>query len=481
MKRNVTKNATEAVGLSKETAKPNMGRRAFLRSTATAGAGLVLAGKALAQEPAAPATKPPLAGPPPGQSSADQVNIAMIGLGQQGQALRDSLLRIPGIRVQAVCDIWPYNRQISERTFKKLGHTANPYEDYREMLAAENDLDAVLVATPDFVHHEHTIACLQKGLHVYCEKEMSNRVENARLMVVAARESGKLLQIGHQRRSNPRYIHAIERLVHEEKLLGKVTHANGQWNRAKSEDLGWGKPLEIPQATLDKYGYDSMQHFRNWRWYKKYGGGPIVDLGSHQIDIFTWVFGTTPKAVMAAGGVDFYKNHEWYDNVMTVFDYETPAGTSRAFYQVLTTSSNGGFFESFMGENGTLLISEMPERANSMLKERGAPDAVTEFWRQLASQGLLKQPLPPVAEAPPDDVMVDVRASKPPEAWELPVQLNKPPHQPHLENFFDAIRIGKPLNCPAEMGLETAVAVHKVNTAVEAGQKLFFAPEEFIA
>ncbi|HJP35460.1 MAG TPA: gfo/Idh/MocA family oxidoreductase, partial [Gammaproteobacteria bacterium] len=63
--------------------------------------------------------------------------------------------------------------------------------------------------------------------------------------------------------------------------------------------------------------------------------------------------------------------------------------------------------------------------------------------------------------------------------WPLPIELVKPAHQPHLENFFDAIRLGKPLNCPAEVGYETAVAVLKVNDAVEAGRKLDFAPGEF--
>jgi predicted dehydrogenase len=478
--KNIEREKAKAGRCVGQAAPPGMARREFLKSGASVGAGLVLAAKAMAQEEGIEKSAQPVVGPPPGETSADQVNIAMIGLGAEGMVLMDAILRIPGIRIKAVCDIWEYSRQRGERTPQKYGHDVKAYEDYRDMLAAHTDLDAAIVATPDFVHHEHTIACLKSGMHVYCEKEMSNSVEKAREMVVAARETGKLLQIGHQRRSNPRYIHAINRLVHEGKLLGQVTHANGQWNRAKSVDEGWPRQWEIPQATLEKYGYDSMHHFRNWRWYKKYGGGPIVDLGSHQIDIFTWVFGCNPSAVLAAGGVDFYKNHEWYDNVMTIFDYDTPAGVSRAFYQVLTTSSNGGYFETFMGEEGTLIISEIPFSGNLMLREARAPEAIKELWERVAKEGALMRPLQQVVAAAADDVLVDVRASKPPDAWELPVQLNKPAHQPHLENFFDAIRIGKALTCPAEIGYETAVAVHKVNDAVEAGRKLHFAPEEFV-
>ncbi len=403
------------------------------------------------------------------------MNVALVGLGAEGNVLMDAALRIPGIRFKAVCDIWEYSLKRGSGMLKKYGHQASAYVDFGEMLAAEaKGLDAVIVATPDFVHHEHTIAALEAGCHVYCEKEMSNSLENARKMVLAARQTGKLLQIGHQRRSNPRYKHAVDVLVHDHHILGRVTQAYAQWNRSKSADLGWPKKYEIDPKVLEKYGYDSMQHFRNWRWYKKYGGGPIVDLGSHQIDIFAWVFGVNPKSVMAGGGVDFYKHHEWYDNVMCIYEYENAEGVSRAMYQVLTTTSNGGFYENFMGEDGTLVISEVQQRGDHLLREEIAPD-----WAPYVSQGLLLPQPKAETKDKPKNVVVDVRVSADLGSWPLPIQFNKPPHQAHLENFFNAIRLGTPLSCPAEKGYETAVAVLKVNQAVEAGTKLAFTPEEF--
>ena len=96
----------------------------------------------------------------------------------------------------------------------------NVYEDFSDMLAKEPQLDAVIVATPDWMHAEHTNACLEAGKHVYCEKEMSNTLAGAASMVRTARETGKLLQIGHQRRSNPRYWHAL-RLIEKDKVLGR--------------------------------------------------------------------------------------------------------------------------------------------------------------------------------------------------------------------------------------------------------------------
>ena len=160
---------------------------------------------------------------------------------------------------------------------------------------SEKDLQAVVVATPDFWHAPITNACLKAGLHVYCEKMMSNTIEGARSMVQTMRETGKLLQIGHQRRSNPRYLFALNRLVRDAKICGRLTAAQAQWNRAVTEDFGWPKKSAMPPEQLAKYGYTDMHQFRNWRWFKNLGGGPLSDLGAHQIDIFNWWFGVTPR------------------------------------------------------------------------------------------------------------------------------------------------------------------------------------------
>jgi predicted dehydrogenase len=362
----------------KRPAADRISRRDFLKSSATAGLGAALAGTAFGRSPSQ-------AGPAPAKS-ADELRVAVIGCGAQGRVLIESMLRIPSVRIAAICDIWSYSRQYSGNYLKKYGHVANVYEDYRELLAAANDIDAAVVATPDWVHAEQAIACLRRGLPVYCEKEMSNSLDKARAMVLAARETGKLLQIGHQRRSNPRYIHAIDTLIRERQLLGRVTVAYAQWNRAKADLLGWPEKYVIDQATLDKYGYGSMTEFRNWRLYKKYGGGPMVDLGSHQIDLFSWVHGTPPKSVVASGGLDYYKDWEWYDNVMAIYEFETKAGAARAFYQVQTTTQHGGFYETFMGENGSLVLSEIPQRGNWAMREPHAPRPASSSPRPCPSR-----------------------------------------------------------------------------------------------
>ena len=456
------------MGITDRKTAGQVSRRDFLRRSAAAGLGAALTGPAFAQSasPAAPAPA----------KAADELRVAVIGCGAQGRVLIESMLRIPSVRIAALGDIWSYSRQYTGNYIKKYGQAANVYEDYRELLAAEKDLDAAVVATPDWVHAEQTAACLRRGLHVYCEKEMSNSLDEARSMVQAARAAGKLLQIGHQRRSNPRYIHAIDKLIREKSLLGRVTVAFAQWNRAKADLLGWPEKYVIDQATLDKYGYSSMAEFRNWRLYKKYGGGPMVDLGSHQIDLFSWVHGTPPKSVVASGGLDYYKNWEWYDNVMAIYEFETKQGTARAFYQVQTTTQHGGFYETFMGENGSLVLSEIPERGNWAMREPHAPE-----WDSLAKAGLLQSEAVPIQKSSTKNIYVDVRVTAEAGRWPLPVELAKPAHQPHLENFFDAVRSGTPLNCPAELAYESCVAVLKTNEAVKARRVVEFRPEQFKA
>ena len=408
-----------------------------------------------------------------------EINVALLGAGAQGQVLTDAMLRIPGLRFRAVCDVWTeYNQRRVVNSLKRFKHEVNGYEDYREMLDKEKALDAVIIATPDFWHAQHAIDCLEAGKHVYCEKEMSNTLEGARSMVAAARKSGNLLQIGHQRRSNPRYLHCYEKLLQEAKLLGRIVTVHGQWNRAVTPDLGAPDRYVIPAARLKQYGFKDMHQFRNWRWYKGKGGGPIVDLGSHQIDIYSWFLGANPSHVMASGGNLYYDRatHEWYDTVMAVYDYDTPLGPAKAYYQTQTTNGSQGYFENFMGDQGTLLISESEVNyAGLLYRDPNAP-----AWDEWVQKGYVNAPKEQEAKAKSDSgAIADVRESVAPDQHTVPVTLRDPYHQPHLQNFFDAVRGKAKLNCPAEVAYETAVAVLKVNEAIEAKSRVSFRPEEF--
>ncbi|RMF84738.1 MAG: gfo/Idh/MocA family oxidoreductase, partial [Planctomycetota bacterium] len=250
-----------------------------------------------------------------------------------------------------------------------------------------------------------------------------------------------------------------------DKILGRITHVNGQWNRAKRLDVGWPSKYEM-----------SADELRNWRWYRKYSGGPMADLGSHQIDVYNWFLKARPQAVLASGGLDYYteKGRDWYDNVMAIYEYQTPAGKVRAFYEVLNTTSNGGFFETFMGDEGTITVSEDP-RKGFFFRELTAKRRDWEAESELVEKGGREVFELKIGETLAPD------GSKDPEGQRLLAESQKPVHQLHLENFFNAVRTGSPLSCPPEVGFETCVSVLKANDAVEGGCRLAFEASEFEA
>ncbi len=408
-----------------------------------------------------------------------ELNVALIGAGAQGSVLLNAMLKIPSLRFRAVCDMWTdYHLKRAVSLLGKYNFKANGYEDYREMLEKERGLDAVVIATPDFWHSQQTVDCLTAGLNVYCEKEMSNTLEGAKRMVRAARATGKLLQIGHQRRSHPRYLHCYENILKKAGMLGRIVTVNGQWNRSVQQDLGWPSRYPIAADRLARYGFASMEQFRNWRWYKQLGGGPIVDLGSHQIDIYNWFLEARPKAVLASGSTDYYSRatHEWYDTVMAIYEYETPKGPAKAYYQTQTTNGSQGYFENFMGDQGTLVVSESEAGyRGSIYRQPQAPP-----WDEWVRLGYVTAPKVQTAKREIEiNALLDVRESVSPDEHGIPIEFHDHYHKPHLENFFNAVRGTETLNCPPEVGYETAVSVLKVNEAIEAGKRVYFSPADF--
>jgi hypothetical protein len=179
----------------------------------------------------------------------------------------------------------------------------------------------------------------------------------------------------------------------------------------------------------------------------------------------------TPTAVMATGGMDYYKTHEWYDNAMVIYEFPLPTGMVRAFYQVqTTTSAGGGYFESFMGDEGTLKMSENPS-ITKIYREDRAP-----AWEELVAKNYLRATANPAASADADKV--DVRETAPLLQYDIPVTFAKKIHQPHLENFFNAIRGTAQLNCPADEAFASEYIIHKANEAIVARRTLDISPEE---
>jgi len=429
----------------------SMTRRDFAKATAAAGAAATLARWSAAQEAAA-------------ASSGDELKVAIIGCGIQGRVLMNDMVKIPGVRFVAACDIWEkFSLRYATGILRRYKQVVNKYTDYREMLEKEKGLDAVIIATPDWMHAEHAIACMKAGINVYCEKEMSYKLDLAKQMVQVSQETGKLLQIGHQRRSSPVYLRALA-MIEKEDLCGRLTTCYGQWNRPAQEKLDWPEKLAIPPETLAKFGYENMDHFRNWRWYKKYSAGPIADLGSHQIDIFSWFLGAEPCSVMAVAGGDYYKDRDWYEDVMCLYEYKTKKGSARAYYQVLNTNGYGNFYERYRGDKGTINITETSKQCWYCPEPRTQlPDWLAGIERVDMGGG---PPVIPLIEA--------FRKRDDQGAKDMGLVDERNVHHFHLENFFTAVRANnkKLLTCPGEVAYGTAVAVLSVVPAIEAGKKI---------
>ncbi|MGL6194080.1 MAG: Gfo/Idh/MocA family protein, partial [Thermoguttaceae bacterium] len=260
-----------------------MKRRDFLANGIVLGSGLGMSaltfpGTILAQTE----TESKVSETTPETEAGTKVRVGVIGCGRQGRALINAGLGIPELQFTAVCDVLPSAKRSAKLylEFEDEEREIAAYSDAEEMLSEEKGkLDAVIVATPDFVHAPQTIAALKNGLHVYCEPMLANTPEAAHEMVDTAKTENRLIQVGYEHRSDPRYILTAKTLLSpemQESLLGRITHLETQANRRVHAELIWAERDTLSQDILDKYGYASMREYRNWKQFKRYGCGPCA-------------------------------------------------------------------------------------------------------------------------------------------------------------------------------------------------------------
>lgn len=257
----------------------------------------------------------------------------MIGTGSRGMELLRQLSKTRVGRCVALCDIYPVNLKKATET---IGGDPAPYDDYRRLLERK-DIDAVLIATPLYLHAQMLLDALSAGKHVFVEKTMVFKEEEVKQAKDAlAAHPKQVLQVGLQRRYSLIYRMAMEMV--RKGALGKVTHARAQWHR----NGNWRRTVTDPK----------LERHINWRMYKEYSGGLMAELGSHQTDIANWAIGSEPRSVIGFGGIDYWKDgRETYDNVQCLFEYP---GGQKLIYSSITTNAHYGFTEQIMGDQGTL-------------------------------------------------------------------------------------------------------------------------------
>ena len=268
----------------------------------------------------------------------DWVNVGVIGVGGRGQHMIRMLLRVPGVRITGLCDI--YEPRFAEGR-KVTGEPTAVYTEYRKLLEAR-DIDAVLVATPLGLHAEHVIAALDSGRPVYGEKSLGRTVEDCNCIRDAVRRTGRIFQVGLQYHYAPWYQEALRRIG--EGRIGKVTHIYACWHRNNS----WRRPVPRGQET-------QLERLLNWRLYREWSGGLLAELGSHQINFANTAFGAMPESAIASGGIDYWKDgREIPDNMQVIFRY--PGGrTLEASY--ITTNRLDGAQERIFGTGGSVVLT----------------------------------------------------------------------------------------------------------------------------
>ncbi len=397
----------------------------------------------------------------------DELRVGLVGAGRQGRILLSAAVAIPGIRIAAVCDIWPYAQNYAEKYLARYGMKAAVYSDYRRMLDGQTALDAVLIATPDFVHADQANAFLQSGTHVYCEPMLAHDLSAGRSILKIAKETGKLLQVGYQRRSNPVYRHVLSKLLDDAELVGEMTNVQTQWATPVQQPRGWPRRYEIPGADLRRHGYGSMTEFRNWVWYPKYSGGPYCNFVAPQLDVCRWFLGAAPTSVLATGDASFYPDLPGLDTVMAI--YEIPAETTRKIMvgsSMLTNTSAGGErrFERFLGTEGSVQVSDNA-RWIEVCREADAPS--WDAWLRKKYVVQPKKKALPVGSA-----MNEVRVSGEVEKYELPAIQQLPECQAHLANFFASVRGQQQLNCTGRDAWPSHVAAWRTLEAVKTRKTL---------
>ncbi|MFT5301617.1 MAG: putative dehydrogenase [Mariniblastus sp.] len=274
-------------------------------------------------------------------SSLDKIRIGFIGPGGRGfgaHVKRLTQLAVEGqpIELVGVCDVYNKHRdRAAKHIERETGKAPNKYEDYLEMIEKE-DLDAVCIGTPDHWHAKQAIDCLNKGLHVYCEKPMTKTVEQAVDVVRAWQKSGKVMQVGVQSTSLPLWNQVNDLLTAGQ--LGKVlmyqteffrNSAMGQWRYYELEpemtpkNINWKKWLGVEEGLAEFEEFDRAK-YKQWRRFWPYGSGMFTDLFVHRTTSMLKATGLRfPGRVVGAGGLYLeYDGRDVPDVATVVADFK---------------------------------------------------------------------------------------------------------------------------------------------------------------
>jgi predicted dehydrogenase len=269
----------------------------------------------------------------------ERIRVGLIGLGDRGSSIIEVLNKLPEIKIIACCDILDFRL---EKGLEKINDKAIGFSDYRKMLE-NKDIEAVIISTPLHEHYRMVMDALDADIHIMCEKAMTYNIDQSKAIKLKADKSSKIFQVSYQYQLNPTF-NAIKEIIHKG-FIGKLTRIDAWWHRNSS----WRRSL--PQEGLERQ--------INWRLYKKYSGGLMAELGSHQLNMIDNIIGDHPDKVVGTGGIDYWKDgRDIYDNVFALFDY--PNGIKASFSSILSNKFEDQTIK-FYGDKGTIVSNRMDE------------------------------------------------------------------------------------------------------------------------
>ena len=328
---------------------PVLSRRAFLKSVAVLPAASAL--------PALPALHWPRRG--------ERVKLGCVGVWNRGRANLEGVL---SEEIVALCDVDSRHLTNAAKLVERRSGTplrARLYADFREMLE-EQDLDAVVVSTPDHTHAPVAAAAMRRGLHVYCEKPLTHSVHEVRVLRRLAQANGLVTQMGTQIHAGENYRRVVELI--RAGAIGRVKEVqvwcNKSWSKGR---FGPQKPVpeyldwDLWQGPVPTRDYCDGLHPANWRRFWSYGTGTLGDMACHYVDLAHWALDLTlPDEIRAAGpdphpdGTPPWIEVRWTHAVGTERQVTVEWFDGEAAKRVAEPGFGGGGLR-FFGSDGTLV------------------------------------------------------------------------------------------------------------------------------
>ena len=392
-------------------------------------------------------------------SANDKIRIGVIGYGVQGHFDLDTALKVPGVELAGICDLYTGRLENAKERFGNDLYTTRNYKD----LLDKKDIDAVLICTHDVWHARITLDALAKGKHVYCEKPMVYKIAEGYPVMAAAKKSGKVFQVGSQRVSSIGYLKAKELLAAGE--IGKLNMVNAVYDRqssigaweytipkdANAMTTNWDKFIE----ATEKMAFDAKKFFW-WRAFKEVGTGVAGDLFIHLLSGSHLITNSKgPESIYSTGQFSYWKDGRNMPDVMSgVLQY--PDSKEHAAFQMtlqvnFISGTGGQEIIQLVGSEGIIVVrgnsitvkhSLMPEAPGF-----GGYDSLFTFSKKMQEELQKEYDAKWTAEQKAKKTKADI-IFRAPEGYS--------DHLDHFTNFFDAIRTGKPVVEDAEFGFRAA-------------------------